>query len=139
MATRGRSPIKVSKRWLLSMGKKLNVGITLSDFFVVYYYNLYFTPYPNTKGVADHKTDTIVREELSDILKNHFGEEVDSCLADLCRVLLIKRTDSPICKNCQSSRDRLSKTGSYIKMDGMTGVEYKCDDCGNIFDFDDFK
>lgn len=52
---------------------------------------------------------------------------------DLFRLFNVKRTDSPKCTKCGADEDKQSCIGKW-----SDGEEYKCDECGNEWEFGHF-
>ncbi len=72
---------------------------------------------------------------ILEILEKHFtGHDVSGALKDMCRLLDIKREDSPTCPKCGADHTKQSCMGRW-----KDGEEYECDDCGNVWDYNHFK
>mgnify|MGYP003624791508 CR=1 FL=1 len=79
-----------------------------------------------------------MEKEIIEILKDNFkDQDIDKARKELCFLFRIKRSDDPICPSC--AKAELTSLGNYVDEEGMSGAEYICDDCENIFDFNDYE
>lgn len=75
-----------------------------------------------------------MEQEIINILEKHFkGENINDARRDLCILLRIKRSDLPICPKCGVDESKQSSLGEW-----EDGVEYRCDNCNNEWEFNHF-
>jgi tRNA(Ile2) C34 agmatinyltransferase TiaS len=76
-----------------------------------------------------------MKEEILDITKklyhNHLTPEIATNL--LLRLFDVRRSDSPKCDKCGADETKQSCLGKW-----ETGEEYRCDECGNEWEFHHF-
>lgn len=76
-----------------------------------------------------------MKEEILDITKklyhNHLTPEIATNL--LLRLFDVRRSDSPKCDKCGADETKQSCTGKWVD-----GEEYRCDECGNEWEFHHF-
>ena len=76
-----------------------------------------------------------MKEEILDIAKklyhNHLTPEVATNL--LLRLFDVRRSDSPKCDKCGADESKQSCIGRW-----EDGEEYRCDECGNEWEFNHF-
>jgi len=76
-----------------------------------------------------------MKEEILDITKklyqNHLTPDVATNL--LLRLFDVRRSDSPKCSKCGADETKQSCIGKW-----EDGEEYRCDECGNEWEFHHF-
>ena len=76
-----------------------------------------------------------MKEEILDITKklyhNHLTPEIATNL--LLRLFDVRRSDSPECDKCGADETKQSCIGKW-----EDGEEYRCDECGNAWEFHHF-
>ena len=76
-----------------------------------------------------------MKEEILDITKklyhNHLTPEIATNL--LLRLFDVRRSDSPKCDKCGADETKQSCIGKW-----EDGEEYRCDECGNEWEFHHF-
>jgi len=74
-------------------------------------------------------------EKLTEILKDLEQGKIsaDNAEAKVLRLFDIRRSDSPKCLKCGADESKQSCIGKW-----EDGEEYRCDECGNEWDFHHF-
>lgn len=77
-----------------------------------------------------------MKEQIFDIAQKLYQNELKPETATnlILRLFEVKRTDAPKCTKCGAEEDKQSCLGKW-----GDGEEYRCDDCGNVWEFNHFE
>ena len=73
-----------------------------------------------------------MEDEIFDIVTDLIREDIskDEAVSKLLRLFDVKRSDSPKCDKCGADETKQSCLGKW-----EDGEEYRCDECGNEWEF----
>ena len=75
-----------------------------------------------------------MEQKIIDILQKHFkGQNINEARKELCFLFDVRRSDSPKCPKCGADETKQSSIGEW-----EDGIEYRCDECGNEWEFHHF-